>query len=262
MATQHNPRHLETALYHARILQHRKDVENKIFECLEKVIDYPLSEDAQSESPLQSEVDEVTQLLQLFRPADFEDLVDERRMAARCGYPLCAQPPFKPKAEGRYRIVKTSKGSGIAAVPKEKFESWCSPTCARRCVYLKGQLSNEPAWTRQEGRVQNLSFLIGDPKEGKAIYSKINPANSVENSSKTVANGLTKLAIRPKPDQSNSFEEDSTEILRPVIVERESVEVPNEPRLSEDLSNHDAIEGFRPGSDTGLDRKEISGLIG
>jgi hypothetical protein len=262
MAAIPNPKHLETALHHARIIQHRKDVENKIFECLEKLIDYPLSENAQPESPAVSEATEVTQLLQLFSPSDFEDLVDERRMADRCGYPLCPRPPMKHNSEARFRIVRTSKGNGVSAVPKEKLESWCSPACAQRCVYLKGQLSSEPAWSRQEGHLHILSYPIGNPKDGKTISPSPEPlprkdASTVEE----VSAGITKLAIRPKSNPESSFE-NSIQILRPEIVEKESVDAPAEPKLEDDDdASGDAIEGYRPGGDIEFDRKNLARFV-
>jgi RNA polymerase II-associated protein 2 len=257
MASQPDPKHLETALYHAKIIQHRKDIENKILENLETLIDYPLTENAQPESPSPSEAADVTNLLQLFQPSDFEELVDERRMANRCGYPLCPRTPLKQKGDGRYRIVKTSSGPGVQAVPKEKFESWCSPACTRRCIFLKSQLSNEPAWARDLSSVHSLSYAIGDPKEGKTITPGVTPSPIQD-----VEQKLTKLAIRPKPTPENSSDGKSR-ILRPEVVERESTTAPAEPTLNEEDSlNPGAIEGYQLGGSAGLNRKDLSGFLG
>jgi RNA polymerase II-associated protein 2 len=262
MAVQPNQKHLDIALHHARIIQHRKDVENKIFECLEKLIDYPLSENAQPESPSDSEAAEVTRLLQLFSPSDFEDLVDERRMADRCGYPLCPRPPAKQKSDARYRIIRTSKGNGVSAVPKEKFESWCSPACTQRSVFLKRQLSGEPAWARKESYFQTLSYPVGNPKDGKTISPSPQPLAKNESSTdEDISEGMTKLALRPKPDQENSSE-DSTQILRPKVVERESINAPEEPQLEDDDPSSGAIEGYTPGGDVTLDRKDLTNFFG
>ncbi len=76
MAKKTDPRHLEVALHHANIIQHQKDTENEILESLEKLIDYPLSPNTTVESPASSDEAEVRSLLSLFRPSDFDELLE------------------------------------------------------------------------------------------------------------------------------------------------------------------------------------------
>lgn len=257
MSSEPNQKHLQTALYHARIIQHKKDVEMRIFESLETLLDYPLSENAVAESPTEKDVMEVTKLLQLFRPSDFEDLVDERRMGERCGYPLCPREPLKQPGSGKFRIVHQKRD--IQVVPKEKLESWCSPACARRCVFLKGQFSREPAWTRQQNHIPSFEFPIGDPKDGKTTVWKPESVKLEPTDLESISQSVAKLAFRPKAGSGLSIEH-SSNILSDSVIEKPTIRAPEEPRLDDD-SAHETIEGFHPGGDIDIDRKGFTSLI-
>ncbi len=116
-----DPKHLEIALYHANIIQDRKNVEGRIFEHLEELIDYPLIEGHPADDPAAQDVSEISSKLQLFMPLDWDNLIDERRRSRKCGYVLCPNT-LEKQSSSKFRIRSTVKS--IELLPSEKVDAW------------------------------------------------------------------------------------------------------------------------------------------
>jgi RNA polymerase II-associated protein 2 len=138
----------EIALYHAQLIQHRKDIELEILLSIERLIDLPLQSNFTAADPAPSDISLFKALLQPFQPSDYDCLIEERNINERCGYTLCSNRRFKDSGKG-YRIIgKTGRAKDFKVVPKEELEKWCSENCAKRAMYVKVQLSERPAWER------------------------------------------------------------------------------------------------------------------
>lgn len=158
----------ELALYHANLLQERKDIEFAILLNTETLIDYPLASkpyDASNPSP--SDAQNFKELIRSFQPSDYDALIVERNINEHCGYTLCPNNRVKDGAAGKYRLVgKYGKAKDFKVVEKDELEKWCSEACAKRALYVRVQLSETPAWERESAHGTEIE-LLDEPKSGE-----------------------------------------------------------------------------------------------
>ncbi|KAG0653017.1 RNA polymerase II-associated 2 [Hyphodiscus hymeniophilus] len=158
----------EVALYHANLLQERKDIELKILLNTETLIDYPLASkpyDASNPSPVDAR--SFKKLVQPFQPSDYDSLIVERNINEHCGYSLCPNDRVKDGAAGKYRLIgKTGKAKNFKVVEKGELEKWCSSACAKRALYVRVQLSQVPAWERDITYGMEID-LLDESKSGE-----------------------------------------------------------------------------------------------
>jgi len=170
----------EVALYHANLIQQRKDIELEILLSTERLIDFPL----------------------------------QRNITEHCGYTLCSNPRAQDGAKGGYRIIgKTGKVKDFKIVPKEELEKWCSEDCAKRAMYVRVQLSERPAWERAASSQQiellderkteaemREAQLAEDLRKLNLGYVQQNEDLAFERGDRGVAamNGLVGVSIREK----------------------------------------------------------------
>ncbi|TVY16479.1 putative RNA polymerase II subunit B1 CTD phosphatase R08D7.2 [Lachnellula arida] len=180
--TSKEDRDRELALYHAELIQQRKDIELEILLSTETLIDYPLATapyDASNPSPADAKT--FKDLLRPFQPSDYDALIVERNINERCGYTLCANPPRKESGGGRWRMVgKHGKGKDFRVVDKKELEKWCSEACAIRALYVRVQLSETAAWERGERGENTVKIELRDEPKSD---------------SDTVVEGLEKLEL-------------------------------------------------------------------
>lgn len=141
----------EVALYHANLLQHRKDIELEILLSTETLIDYPLAKAPYNASnPSPADAKQFKVYLRLFQPNDYDALILERNINEHCGYTLCPNDRVTDGAAGKYRLIgMNGKAKDFKVVEKGEVEKWCSPACAKRALYIRVQLSESPAWERE-----------------------------------------------------------------------------------------------------------------
>ncbi|KAF7860401.1 hypothetical protein EAF04_008527 [Stromatinia cepivora] len=156
----------EVALYHARLIQERKEIELEILASTEELIDFPLASspyDASNPSP--SDAQAFKEMLRPFQPSDYDALILERNLDSRCGYTLCANPRPRDNKGGQWRLLGMSgKAKDFRIAKKEDAEKWCSDTCARRALYIRVQLSECPAWERSGESSATKIDLLDEPK--------------------------------------------------------------------------------------------------
>lgn len=202
-------RHRETALFHADLIQQQKDVESQILFATETLLDFPPSSDCNPAHPSQEDTAAAKPLLRLFQPSDFDALIEERNIDNKCGYIFCSKPNRQQDTDARLRILQI-KGEGkrsLKFVDRHLLEQWCSDECGRRALFVRFQLSEDPAWLRMAGRVGDVTFL---PDEG-------NVANAVDDALTTqlqqletttpaddMADALSQLAIERGDRQPHS----------------------------------------------------------
>ena len=230
-------RHRRVAVFHAHRLQAQKDVENQVFEAIEAFLDFPLEKDSSSSEPCASDILRFQELIKLFQVSDYDALLDERRMAQKCGYVFCPNAPKKQDTQARYRILGLRKGQDFRIVETKSLEMWCSQQCARRALYVKVQLLEEPAWLRRGDVVPSVTLLVGDDVAvANKEYSR--PMNDDQ-----LRKAMEDLALERGDKRQNPRPED---LVRTDIVEKMLTESPRLPKSS----NKDSIEGYEPRSTT------------
>lgn len=137
------------ALHHARIIEQQKEIQTEVFEAIDTLTDFPVTRDAgfSASDPPPSDVAQFEQLVRLFQPGDYDNLIEERNIQGRCGYTLCANPKRTYKGGGEFKFVNKNKAD-FNIVKRAELEQWCSDLCARRAMYIKVQLNETPAWER------------------------------------------------------------------------------------------------------------------
>ncbi|KAF5018581.1 hypothetical protein F66182_9438 [Fusarium sp. NRRL 66182] len=135
----------EIAVEHAKIIQHRKDLEAEILDSLVLLSEYPLVRESpyNASNPSPSDITDFKAHVRLFQPSDYDDLIIERNVNELCGYTLCARPRRQTGPGGEWKIA--SNGD---IVKRKDLEKWCSQQCARRALYVKVQLNETAAWER------------------------------------------------------------------------------------------------------------------
>ncbi|KAL8932760.1 MAG: hypothetical protein Q9216_006692, partial [Gyalolechia sp. 2 TL-2023] len=141
-------RNRQLALQHAHLLQHRKDIEARNLVSTERLLDLPSFSTASSETSI-TDTKVVKDALKTFQPSDYDALVEERNIDQKCGYVLCTRKNRSRDLSQKYRIITGSKEADFKVVEPKELEKWCSDECGRMALYLRVQLSEEPAWTRE-----------------------------------------------------------------------------------------------------------------
>ncbi|KAF2431005.1 hypothetical protein EJ08DRAFT_557868, partial [Tothia fuscella] len=225
-------RNREIAVYHANIIQAQKDVEAEILEALEELIEFPTTPSTSTSiNPSSADIAAFKEYVTPFQPSDYDSLLEERRIAQKCGYVLCNNPPKKTSTGGgKFKILGRKKGQEFRVVEREKTDCWCCQDCARRALYVKVQLDEEPAWTRRGGSAPEIQILIGVEDDG-LDESKVQQRRLEED--------MDMLALErgdlDKPARSVGMVKK--------VVEKDYVSAPEAPSHDESVN---AVEGYEP----------------
>jgi hypothetical protein len=241
-------RNQQTALQHARILQARKDVELDILAATEELLDYPLAGlpyDAGNPSP--EDAKNFKNLLKPFQPTDYDALVFERNISDTCGYALCAKPRKKDRVRGKFSILsRGGKAKDFRVVDRAEVEKWCSEDCARRALYIRVQLSENPAWERDVAQSFITIDLRDEPKSLDIVggMEKMVLGGTESPASKR---GRADLALE-RGDQTFASRNGLVDVK---ILEKDITQEAQAPSLEEDLSGklktmHLSLEGHTP----------------
>lgn len=258
-----NPRHLQVALHHANLLEERKRVEAQVLDSVITLMDFPTSPAADPKRPSPADALLFREAMIPFTPADYDALIEERNITDKCGYTLCPRPKKKIQSRGKKHFVDTAHG--VEIVDRKTLEVWCSDDCAKRALYVKVQLKEEPAWMRQGGYGDNIEIMVENEEE-----HKINLPLRLKQDSAPVADEEAELAEAwaaqeeamknlslergEKPGQPGKANKD---LIQAQITERaSSLAPPQAPSLPSQASNHTmAIEGHVPR----IDKKDKDG---
>ena len=239
-----HPNQRQAALYHANILQHRKETEFRILESLEALLDLPTSAQADPARPSTEDVHALREALTLFQPSDYDVLVEERNINRLCGYALCPRPNKLLKTSAN-RIIIRDNGNAwdpLKIMDRKALEHWCSDDCGKRALYLKVQLNEEPGWERATKPGGAIVLLSEDDHPGA-----VDPKWPVHyNEEDTISSAMRELAIE-RGDISGS--DRSTRAAAGNIMENPTIpdSTPLPPGPSHDVTgNHDLIEGYKP----------------
>jgi hypothetical protein len=158
-----NKRHLDIAVQHATVLEHRKRVEKQVLNNIIELMEFPTSPNADPQRPTPADAQMFREYILPFQPSDYDSLIEERNIADKCGYALCPRPKGRAPSTARKQFIDTDSGPEI--VDRKVLEVWCCDDCARRALYVKVQLNEEPAWLRQGGVAPPIELLIENTEE-------------------------------------------------------------------------------------------------
>ncbi len=157
----------QVALHHAHLLQYRKDIEARNLDSTEILLDLPSSSSAFPSEPSNADAQTLKDALRTFQPSDFDALVDERNIDHRCGYVFCPRRNRSQDSCGKFRIVTGRRDIDFKVVNPQELARWCSDECGKMALYLRLQLSGEPAWMREWKDEEPLE-LYTESEERKA----------------------------------------------------------------------------------------------
>ena len=197
-----DPRHLQTALHHATIIQQRKDAEALILRSLEELIDLPSVPASTARRPVEADVVHFQRLIPPFQTSDFDALVEERNAASKCGYVFCPSLVQKGQHEPGNRIDWTSSKTGpLRVIPQGKPETWCSRNCARSAMLVRVQLSDRPAWERVERPPRRI--LIPRDGDEQALSEKLSNMSLTDSEAGRLQKAMEDLALERGESQSS-----------------------------------------------------------
>jgi len=253
-------RQREAALHHATIIQQQKNVEKQVLEAIITLLEFPGASDADPTRPSASDALRFQELIVPFQPADYDSLIEERNIAGKCGYTLCPRPKRKAPSTARKQFVDTAKG--VEIVDRKLLEVWCSDDCAKRALYVKVQLNEEPAWIRQGGSSDKIELIVENPEEHhralplrlkREAPPKVAPTQTDEDDDAAAAwaardDALADLAIE-RGEKPGRLSKANKDLITAQIKERIASAPPVPPSLpSQPSGSHMAIEGHVPGS--------------
>ncbi|KAI7246228.1 hypothetical protein KC343_g2571 [Hortaea werneckii] len=220
---------LKLALKHANLIQHQKEVQALILRCIETLLDFPPSPPTAEQQTAASQFrDAVT----LFQPGDYDDLIEERRIDARCGYALCKREP-RISTVGDSASWKFSKGAA----------DYCSNSCWKKSLHVKTQLSEVPVWER-DPRVPVIVKLPDEdepqpshgPEKGVRQTQRAGPviAGPVEQEELALERGEKVASFRPAQVMQDRIVEKRETVFRPLS------------SLDQAQISSTSIEGYEP----------------
>lgn len=223
-----------TALRHAYDLEEKKRIQREVTDLIIECFDLPSanltpqSEDNPSHTPVGAKT--FKRALSLFQPSDFDDLVYERNVDARCGYALCSRP--NRKLGTAKKVWNGKAGSEFRIVDRTELEKWCSDDCAKKAAFAKSQLSPDPAWVREEP-VKSIKLLDDSAVGENRIDEASNEAeeSNLAERLRTLALERAELGVQEPRAQISVVEKEPTAEQIPLLP---------------DVNMEDAIEGCKP----------------
>jgi hypothetical protein len=252
-------RQRDVAIHHANIIEQQKSVEKEVLNAIIDLLDFPTTPDADPTRPSPGDAILFEEAITPFQPSDYDALIEERNIAGKCGYALCPRPKRKARSTARKHFVDTAKG--VEIVDRKALEVWCSDDCARRALYVKVQLNEDPAWIRQGGLGDKIELMLENKEEHhKALPLRLKtPAKStppVKNEEEEDAaamwaardDALADLAIE-RGEKPGRLSKANKDLITEKIKERTVTTVPVPPTLPSQAAGatHMAIEGHIPG---------------
>ena len=130
-----------------------------------------------TESELKSKLD-------ILDVSSWTEILEERFISRICGWALCSHPITLPVRKQKYKLDKKNQKVYEAYADYEKF---CSKTCEKHYIHVKGQLHELPLWLtgEREGRFYGISYdlKIGIflEKSFELYYEEVSTAMDTKN---------------------------------------------------------------------------------
>jgi hypothetical protein len=218
-------RHFDIAIKHALLIDHQRKTQDQVLNHIELLLDFP-----QSSQPTTQDAVQFLQLVAIFQPSNFDELVEERRIDRKCGYPLCVNEP-------RGLHLKDSETWKL----KKGAADWCSNECMRKGFYIKAQLGEVPAWERVPGQQPPVVLHEDDRHLTPAPTIEADQAKSHHIKQRVAER--SELAME-RGEQATSLRPD--QVMVDFIVEKtpSATQPPNETKVK--FASSTAIEGYEP----------------
>ena len=241
-------RNRDIAIHHATLIQHQKDTEAQILQAIEELIDFPSSKDADPSNPLATDASRFTSLVTPFQPSDYDSLIEERHCADVCGYALCPRKPVKHNTTAQMRILgRHGTGQDLRFVPTKQLEMWCSEDCAKRGLYVKAQLNEEPAWLRRTSKSTEITIMQKRPKQTFTATLPARPKEMPsEDADAAMEQAMSSLALE-RGEQSSSVR--SKGLINDNVSETTVTRPAVPPSSSAGTEARQQVEGYEPGVD-------------
>ncbi|KAI9732553.1 MAG: hypothetical protein M1834_003888 [Cirrosporium novae-zelandiae] len=249
----------QTALHYANLIQYRKDVEAQILEATISLLDHPSSLTTDPYHPSPEDIMSAKRCLNLFTPQDYDGLIEERNIDHKCGYIFCTRPPNKENTKGKFRIITGRGRSGdLKVVPTKQLERWCSEECGKRALYVRVQLSEEPAWLRGGEDIEQEHSFEDDGYEVKFMDEpEPNSDDEIPSSLPELQKRLQKLTLRNETTQQLALERGNLpqkglyrDMIMAQVKERLDLKPPDQPMVTS--GNDHSIEGYVPKNPFGM----------
>lgn len=259
-----NQRHLDVALHHANILEQRKAVEAQVLDSIMTLMEYPPSPNADAKRPSAADARVFEETVATFQPADYDALIEERNIADKCGYALCPKPKAKARSTAKKQFLDTDKG--VEIVDRKVLEVWCSDDCAKRALYVKVQLNEEPAWLRSGSHGDKIELMVDNAQELRTVLPvrtkqlpRSAPAERKEEDDIDAAwaahdKAAAELALE-RGEKPGAMKKANNSLVQDTITEREPNSVPPQPP-SLPAGSTMAIEGHIPRHDRPKDEDD------
>lgn len=239
----------EVAIKHARIIHSRREIEDQISDSMIELSKYPITRDSpcSASNPAPADAQSFRNLIRLYQPSDYEDLIEERNANGLCGYTLCPNPRSRVSSGGTFKLVNYGR-KDFNIVPSRELERWCSQKCAKRAMYVKVQLNETAAWERA-----GMASIEIDLFEEEGQTSS--PSTSAEPLAKDIANmqieAQRKTAQNARDlalERGDAIGENGKPKQRSVklaIREKKRVTAPAVPSADPDSQSHLVTEGYK-----------------
>lgn len=218
-------RHFDIAIKHALLIDHQRKTQDQVLNHIELMLDFP-----RSSEPTTQDATQFLQLVSIFQPSNFDELVEERRIDRKCGYPLCSDEP-------RGLHLKDSETWKL----KKGAADWCSNECMRKGFYIKAQLGEVPAWERVPG-LQAPVVLHEDDRHLTPTLAADSDEAKTRHVQQRVAE-RTELAME-RGEQTASLRPD--QVMTDFIVEKMPSAKPPQTASKVKFASATAIEGYEP----------------
>ncbi|KAI3318655.1 Rtr1/RPAP2 family-domain-containing protein [Xylariaceae sp. AK1471] len=246
-AEQPAPNPHEIAIKHARIIHSRHEIEDQISDSLIELSKFPVTRGSpyDASNPAASDAENFRNLVRLYQPGDYDDLIEERNANGLCGYTLCPNPKSRVSSGGTFKLVNFGR-KDFNIVPSKELEKWCSQKCAKRAMYVKVQLNETAAWERA-GIASIKIDLLEEDQRSAADDAVKKLAKDVENmkieAQKKTAQNAKDLALE-RGDSTEKGEKPKRSVK--VAIREKKVNAPvAEPSLSVDGQTHLVTEGYK-----------------
>ncbi|KAI0445888.1 Rtr1/RPAP2 family-domain-containing protein [Xylaria telfairii] len=239
-----NPR--EVAIKHARIIHSRREIEDQISDSMIELSKFPASRGApyDASNPAPADAESFKNLVRLYQPSDYDDLIEERNANGLCGYTLCPNPRSRVSGGGTFKLVNYGR-KDFNIVSSRELEKWCSQKCAKRAMYVKVQLNETAAWER--AGIPSIQVDLFEEEHTSAVSGTADHlAKDVENmkieAQKKTAQNTRDLALE-RGDTAENGKTPKRSIK--LTIREKSVKAPAAPSLGTNDHGHLVTEGYR-----------------
>ncbi|KAI1133738.1 Rtr1/RPAP2 family-domain-containing protein [Nemania abortiva] len=244
-AKQNAPDPREVAIKHAHIIHSRREIEDQISDSMIELSKYPVTRDLSYDAshPASADAESFKDLVRLYQPSDYDDLIEERNANGLCGYTLCPNPRSRVSGGGTFKLVNYGR-KDFNIVPRQELEKWCCQKCAKRAMYVKVQLNETAAWER--AGIASIRIELFEEEQAPAPSDADKLAKDLENmkieAQQKTAQNARDLALE-RGDSTENGKKPQRSIK--LTIREKPVTAPPAPSLDPDSQSHLVTEGYK-----------------